>query len=142
MIKKFFPLVLVTCLVLTGCGYKKPEVHSMMGLNISSITTICGTDCTMKDIDIKSNGNRVTTTYEYTDVAEEKGLADAKKYYDYLSHLPSCANIDDYEEAKGFFQAKFKVTDKIDEGFLMKVSFTKDTYTVQIEDNAKLDDKQ
>ena len=96
----------------------------MMGLNISSITTICGTDCTMKDIDIKSNGNRVTTTYKYTDVAGDKGLADAKKYYNYLSRLPSCVKIDDYG------------------GFLMKVSFTKNTYTVQIEDNAKLDDKQ
>ena len=142
MNKKFLFLVLVTSLLLSGCGYKKPEVHSMMGLNISSITTICGTDCTMKDIDIKSNGNRVTTTYKYTDVAGDKGLADAKKYYNYLSRLPSCVKIDDYGEAKGVFQAKFKVTDKIDEGFLMKVSFTKNTYTVQIEDNAKLDDKQ
>ena len=78
MNKKFLFLVLVTSLLLSGCGYKKPEVHSMMGLNISSITTICGTDCTMKDIDIKSNGNRVTTTYKYTDVAGDKGLADAK----------------------------------------------------------------
>ena len=75
----------------------------MMGLNISSITTICGTDCTMKDIDIKSNGNRVTTTYKYTDVAGDKGLADAKKYYNYLSRLPSCVKIDDYGEAKGEF---------------------------------------
>lgn len=142
MKKKLIILVLVTCLVLTGCGYSKPEVHSMMGLNISSITTICGTDCTMNDIDVKSNGNHVTTTYEYTNVAEGKGITDAKKYHGYLSALPSCIKIDDYEETKGFYQAYFKVTDKIDEGFLMKVSFTKDTYTVQIEDNAALGDNQ
>lgn len=109
MNKKFLPLVLVTCLVLTGCGYKKPEVHSMMGLNISSITTICGTDCTMRDIDIESNGNRVTTTYQYTDVAGEKGLADAKKYHDYLSGLPPVRRLMTTKKQKAFFRQNLKL---------------------------------
>ena len=141
MSRKFLPLVLaIACLVLTGCGYSKPEIHSMMGLNINSITTVCGTDCTIDDIDVNTVDDHVTTTYVYTGVADGKGIADARKYHEYLSSLSSCVKIDDFDEAKGSYNAYFKVTDKVNEGFLMKVSFTKDTYTVHIEDNANLEE--
>ena len=138
MKKKLFALVLVATLILTGCGYKKPETHSMMGLNIKSITTVCGTDCTMKDIDTSSTGTYAMTTYVYTDVADDKGVADAKKYHSYLSSLKSCVKIDEFDEKKGSYTARFKVADNIKEGFLMKISFSKDSYSVHIEDNASL----
>lgn len=138
MKKKLFALVLAATLTLTGCGYKKPETHSMMGLNIKSITTVCGTDCTMKDIDTSSTGTYAMTTYVYTDVADDKGVTDAKKYHAYLSSLKSCVKIDDFDEKKGSYSARFKVSDNINEGFLMKISFTKDSYSVHIEDNASL----
>lgn len=112
----------------------------MMGLNINSITTVCGTDCTIDDIDVSTIDDHVTTTYAYTDVAGDKGIADARKYHEYLASLSSCVKIDDFDETKGFYNAYFKVTDKINEGFLMKISFTKDTYTVHIEDNANLEE--
>ena len=145
MSRKFLPLVfVVACLVLTGCGYSKPEIHSMMGLNINSITTVCGTDCRISDINVSTVDDHVTTTYIYTEVADEKGIPDAgirdaRKYHEYLSSLSSCVKIDDFDEAKGSYDAYFKVTDKVNEGFLMKVSFTKDSYTVHIEDNANLE---
>lgn len=138
MKKKIFVLLFSTLLLLTGCGYKKPETHSMMGLNIKSITTVCGTDCTMEDIDTSSTGSYAMTTYVYTDVANNKGISDAKKYHSYLSALTSCVSIDTFDEKKGAYTARFRVADNIEEGFLMKVSFTKNSYSVHIEDNAKL----
>lgn len=111
----------------------------MMGLNINSITTVCGTDCTIDDIDVSTVDEHVATTYVYTDVTGGKGIRDARKYHEYLSSLSSCVKIDDFDEKKGAYDAYFRVSDKINEGFLMKVSFTKDTYTVHIEDNANLE---
>lgn len=146
MRRKLLPLVLAAaCLVLTGCGYSKPEIHSMMGLNINSITTVCGTDCTIDDIDVNTVDEHVAATYVYTNVAggngiTDAGIRDARKYHEYLSSLSSCVKIDDFDEEKGSYNAYFRVSDKINEGFLMKVSFTKDTYTVHIEDNANLEE--
>lgn len=139
MNKKILSLVLIACLLFTGCGYNKPETHSMMGLNIKSITTICGTECTLKDIDVKSTHEYGMTSYVYTDVANDRGILDAQKYHDYLGGLSSCVRIDDFDKTKGYYNAYFQVTKKIKEGFLMKVSFTKDSYTVHIEDNANLE---
>ena len=74
MKKKLLSLLfLVATLALTGCGYKKPEVHSMLGMNIKSITTVCGTDCSMDTIDTSSTSDHGMITYYYTDVAGDKG---------------------------------------------------------------------
>ncbi|MCI5732023.1 MAG: hypothetical protein MR304_10855 [Eubacterium sp.] len=134
-------LVVAAALVCTGCGYKKPETHSMLGLNLKSITTVCGTDCTMSDIDINSTSDYGTATYVYTDVADDKGISDARKYHDYLKDEKHCVKIDDFDENKGNFTAYFQVTPKnTKEGFSMKVSFKKDSYTVHISDNVSLED--
>lgn len=139
MKKKIISLVVIVCLLFTGCGQSKPETHSMMGLNINSITTVCGTECTLKDINVKSNSDYGMTTYVYTDIADDKGISDAKKYHEYLSGLSSCVKIDSFDETKGCYNAYFQVTEKIKEGFLMRISFTKNSYTVYIEDNADLE---
>lgn len=140
MMKKLLLILFMAALVLTGCSYKKPETHTMMGLNIQSITTVCNTDCTMSNIHTGSNKERGTVTYEYTDVANEQGISDAKKYHEYLKTVSSCIKIDDFEKTKGSYKAYFKVKDSINEGFLMKISFTKDSYTTYIEDNVNLED--
>lgn len=143
MMKKRLLTVLLTvaALVLTGCGYKKPETHSMLGMNLKSITTVCGTDCTMKDIDIESTSDHGTATYVYTDVAGDKGISDAKKYHDYLKADEHCIKIENFDEKKGSFTAYFQLEQaKINEGFSMKVSFQKDSYTIHISDNVNLED--
>lgn len=133
-------LVAIATLVLTGCGYNKPETHSMLGINLNSITTVCGTDCTMDDIDINSTSDHGTATYVYTDVADEKGISDAKKYYEYLKSNEHCVKIEDFDKKKGAYTAYFRVgSADIKEGFSMKVSFTKDSYTVHISDNVSLE---
>ena len=85
----------------------------MLGMNIKSITTVCGTDCSMDTIDTSSTSDHGMITYYYTDVAGDKGISDAKTYYNYEKQVKS--------------------------GFLMKVSFTKNSYTVYIEDNISLE---
>lgn len=133
-------LVAIAALVLTGCGYNKPETHSMLGINLKSITTVCGTDCTMDDIDINSTSDHGTATYVYTDVAGDKGISDAKKYHEYLKDNEHCVKIEDFDEQKGAYTAYFRVgSADIKEGFSMKVSFTKDSYTVHISDNVSLE---
>ena len=129
MKKKLLSLLfLVATLALTGCGYKKPEVHSMLGMNIKSITTVCGTDCSMNNIDTSSTSDHGMITYYYTDVAGDKGISDAKTYYN------------DFDEKKGNYSAYFQLNEKqVKSGFLMKVSFTKNSYTVYIEDNISLE---
>ena len=137
MKKKLLSLLfLVATLALTGCGYKKPEVHSMLGMNIKSITTVCGTDCSMDTIDTSSTSDHGMITYYYTDVAGDKGISDAKTYYNYLKSEKHCIKIDDFDEKKGNYSAYFQLNEKqVKSGFLMKVSFTKNSYTVYIEDN-------
>lgn len=141
MKKKLLLFVFAVCLCLTGCSYNKPETHSLMGLNINSITTVCGTDCRLNNIDVNSNQKAATATYSYTDVANDKGITDAKTYHEYLKGLSACVKIDDFDTDKGQFCAYLRVTKKIDEGFMIKVSFTKDSYTVHIQDNVNLSDK-
>lgn len=138
---RFFPLAILICLLLTGCNYSKPETHSLMGLNIKSITTVCGTDCHLDNIDVNSNQKSANATYSYTDVADGKGITDAKAYHEYLKELPACVKIDDFDAAKSKFCAYLRVTKKVDEGFMIKVSFTKDSYTVHIQDNVNLKEK-
>lgn len=134
-------LFVAATLVLTGCGYKKPETHSMLGMNLKSITTVCGTDCTMADIDISSTSDHGTATYVYTEVADDKGVADAKKYHDYLKEDGHCIKIDDFDEKRGSYTAYFRIAEtKVNEGFSMKVTFKKDTYTIHISDNVNLED--
>lgn len=141
MKKKLFTLLFVAALILTGCGYKKPETHTMLGINLNSITTVCGTDCTMDEIDIQSANNQGTATYVYTDVADNRGIEDAKKYHEYLKTNEHCIKIDDFDEKKGYYIAYFHlVSDKDKEGFRMNVSFKKDAYTIQITDNVNLED--
>ena len=61
--------------------------------------------------------------------------------YDYLKNEKHCVKIDDFDEKKGNYTAYFQVTPKnTKEGFSMKVSFKKDSYTVHISDNANLED--
>ncbi len=134
-------LAVAAVVVFTGCGYKKPETHTMLGLNLKSITTVCGTDCTMSDIDVDSTSDYGTATYVYTDVANDNGISDARKYYDYLKSEKHCIKIDDFTESKGNYTAYFFVSPKNKkEGFSMKVSFRKDSYTVHISDNVNLED--
>lgn len=142
MKRKLFTLLFVAvALVLTGCGYKKPETHTMLGINLNSITTVCGTECTMDKIDIASTNNQGTATYVYTDVANDQGISDAKKYYAYLKANEHCIKIDDFDEKKGSYTAYFRlISDEDKEGFRMKVSFKKDSYTVEISDNVNLED--
>ncbi len=134
-------LVVAAAFLFTGCGYKKPEKHSMLGLNLDSITTVCGTDCTMDDIDIVSTSDHGTAAYVYTDVANDKGINDAKTYYDYLKKNEHCIKIDDFDVKKGSYTAYFRVApENVKEGFSMKVSFTKNSYTIFISDNVNLED--
>ena len=135
-------ILIAATLICTGCGYKKPETHSMLGLNLKSITTVCGTDCTMDDIDVDTTQNYGTATYVYTDVADNKGISDAKTYHAYLKQDQHCVQIDDFDEKKGNYTAYFQVNPKNKkEGFSMKVSFKKDSYTICIQDNADLSGK-
>lgn len=122
MKKKLLSLLfLVATLALTGCGYKKPEVHSMLGMNIKSITTVCGTDCSMNNIDTSSTSDHGMITYYYTDVAGDKGISDAKTYYNYLKSEKHCIKIDDFDEKKGNYSAYFQLNEKqVKSGFLMK----------------------
>ena len=126
MKKKLLSLLfLVATLALTGCGYKKPEVHSMLGMNIKSITTVCGTDCSMDDIDTSSTSDHGMITYYYTDVAGDKGISDAKTYYNYLKSKNTVSKIDDFDEKKNY-SAYFQLNEKqVKSGFLMKVILPK-----------------
>lgn len=142
MNRKIWILALSMILLLTGCGYSKPETHSLMGLNINSITTVCGTDCTMENIEVSSNKESANATYHYTNVAEDRGIYDAETYHEYLKNLSCCVRIDDFDAKKGVFCAYLRVTEKINEGFMIQVSFTKDTYTVHIQDNVTLISKE
>lgn len=174
--KKLFPILLflVTALTLTGCGYQKPEKYSIQELSVDSITTVCKTDCSLSDVNVATTDSSCSASYEYTDVAEDKGVADAKTYHEYLKAEKSCVKIDDFEEAKGTYTAyignpdiarqviqdnaknkKDSVDNKenannknggkkkeelIAAGFSIKVTFTKDSYTVTMTDNVVLND--
>ena len=95
----------------------------------------------MADIDIESTSDHGTATYVYTDVADGKGIIDAKEYHNYLKENEHCIKIDEFDENKGSYTAYFRLEGtKVNEGFSMKVTFKKDTYTIQISDNVNLDD--
>lgn len=94
----------------------------------------------MDDIDTSSTSDHGMITYYYTDVAGDKGISDAKTYYNYLKSEKHCIKIDDFDEKKGNYSAYFQLNEKqVKSGFLMKVSFTKNSYTVYIEDNISLE---
>ncbi len=139
--KKLILLLLTAILLLCGCSYKKPETLSMLGLNIQSITTVCGTDCTLDKIDTSSTDEHGTATYVYTDVAGDQGITDAKTYHEYLKGIDNCIKIDDFDESNDNYTAYFTVDGyDIEEGFSMKVTYTADSYTVCINDNVNLED--
>lgn len=143
-------LAALTALLLTGCGLRKPEKHSMINIEIDSITTVCGTDCDIDDIDISSGDTHGTATYVYTNVAGENGIADAQKYHDYLAGNTHCVRIDDFDTSSCTYTAlmdvgmeretKDSVKEPVREGFSVTVTFTKDSYTVTIMDNVALDE--
>ena len=84
----------------------------MLGMNIKSITTVCGTDCSMDTIDTSSTSDHGMITYYYTDVAGDKGISDAKTYYNYLKSEKHCIKIDDFDEKKGNYSAYFQLNEK------------------------------
>ncbi len=134
---------LLACLLalsLTGCGfYRKPETHSMINVSVNSITTVCGTDCDLDEIATDSDGSHGTATYVYTNVADNKGISDAKKYHEYLKNYENCVAIDDFDEKKASYTAYIDVhSEHSKEGFSLQVTFGADHYTVKIMDNVTL----
>lgn len=169
-------LCLITALSLTGCGYQKPEKYSIQELSVDSITTVCKTDCSLSDVNVATTDSSCSASYQYTDVADDKGISDAKTYHEYLKAEKTCVKIDDFNEANGSYTAyignpevakqiiqdnlknkkkKESVDNKnnadnkedsenkennepIAAGFSIKVTFTKDSYTVTMTDNVIL----
>lgn len=146
---------LITVLSLTGCRYQKPEKYSIQELSIDSITTVCGTDCKLSDVNVSTTDKSCSASYQYTDVAEDRGILDAKKYHDYLKSAETCIKVEDFNEAAGSYTAYIGNRDVVESkqpapkegeeksvaaGFSIKVSFTKDSYTVTMTDNVILDD--
>lgn len=105
--KKFLPilLLLITALTLTGCGYQKPEKYSIQELSVDSITTVCKTDCSLSDVNVATTDSSCSASYEYTKVADDKGIADAKTYHEYLKAQINCVKIDDFNESNGSYTA-------------------------------------
>ncbi len=106
---KILYLLLVLCtLSLTGCGYKKPEEYSIAGMAVDSITTVCNTDCSMSDVTVTSGTapsgeKQVSCRYEYTEVANDQGVADAQTYHEYLQK--NALKVEDFDEASGRYTA-------------------------------------
>ncbi len=147
-------LVLIAALSLTACSYKKPDRYTVKDLGVDSITTVCGTDCSLSDINVATAGSNCSASYSYTNVADSRGLQDAKTYYDYLEGESTCVKIDNFSEETGTFTAYIgnpetiaseDTEDKNGEkkvalGICIKVSFDADSYTVTITDNINLDE--
>lgn len=147
-------LCLITAFSLTGCGYKKPEKYSIQELAVDSITTVCKTDCSLSDVNVATTDTNCSASYQYTDVADDKGIEDARTYHEYLKAEKNCVKIDDFKEKSGTYTAYIgnpevlQSTDtkaengekKIAAGFSIKVTFTKNSYTVTMTDNIVLDD--
>lgn len=158
MKKKFLVLLLfIAALFLTACSYEKPERYNVQSLGADSITTVCGTDCSLSDIKVATAGSNCSASYFYTNVADNKGVTDAKTYHDYLAAEESCVKIDDFSEKTGTYTAYLgdrkaiessdtseevdgEKVEKVALGISIKVSFTGDSYTVTITDNINLDD--
>ncbi len=51
-------------------------------------------------------------TYYYTDVAGDKGISDAKTYYNYLKSEKHCIKIDDFDEKKRKLFSLFQLNEK------------------------------
>lgn len=147
-------LLAVLAFTLTACSYKKPERYTVRDLGVDSITTVCGTDCSLSDINVATAGNNCSASYRYTRVEDGLGIQDAKKYHDYLSNESVCAKIEDFSESAGSYTAYIgnpeaiaskDTTDehgvkKVALGVCIKVSFEADSYTVTITDNINLDE--
>lgn len=147
-------LLLIAALSLTACSYKKPERYTVKTLGVDSITTVCGTDCSLSDINVATAGSNCSASYSYTNVADGRGLTDAKTYYDYLAAERSCVKISDFSEETGSYTAYIgdpeavaskDTTEKNGEkkvalGVSIKVGFSEDSYTVTITDNINLDE--
>jgi hypothetical protein len=150
----FIALLLAAALSLTACSYKKPERYTVQTLGADSITTVCGTDCNLSDIEVATAGSNCSASYTYTNVADEKGVSDAKTYHDYLAGESTCVKIDDFSEESGSYTAYFGETDAIEStdtededgeekvalGISIKVTFTADSYTIVVTDNINLDE--
>ena len=128
-------LCLITALLLTGCGYQKPEAYAVQKLSVDSITTVCQTDCRLSDVTVSADDKNCTTVYKYTDVAESRGAEDARAYHDYLRAQKCCRRIEDFPDGGGAYTAYIVSQEKIATGFTLKVAFTNDSYTVTITDN-------
>ncbi len=150
----FTILILAATLSLTACSYQKPERYTVKSLGVDSITTVCGTDCSLSDVVVATAGSNCSAAYTYTKVENDVGIRDAKTYHDYLAGEPSCLKIDDFSEDAGAYTAyvgdrnAVESDDTRDEnnvkkvalGVSIKVSFAPDSYTVTITDNINLDE--
>jgi hypothetical protein len=150
----FTMLLLVAALSLTACSYEKPERYNVQTLGADSITTVCGTDCSLSDVDVATAGSNCSASYTYTNVADDKGISDAKTYHDYLAGETDCLKIDDFSADTGTYTAYFGNADaiastdttdtdgeeKVALGISIKVTFTANSYTVIITDNINLDE--
>lgn len=157
--KLLIALLFAAVLSLTACSHKKPERYNVRTLGADSITTVCGTDCTLSDINVATAGNHCSASYNYTNVADGKGITDAKTYHDYLASEESCVKIDEFSEEKGTYTAYLgdkraiestdkteivngETVQKVALGISIKVTFTKESYNVVITDNINLDEIQ
>ncbi len=138
---KILYLLFILCtLSLTGCGYKKPEEYSIAGMAVDSITTVCNTDCSMSDVTVTSGTapsgeKQVSCRYEYTKVANDQGVADARTYHEYLQK--NALKVEDFDEASGRYTAYVGKEGDV-EGFSVLVEFTNDSYSVTVTDNVSL----
>lgn len=122
---------------------------------MDSITTVCGTDCSLSDVNVSTTDKSCSASYQYTDVADDKGISDAKKYHDYLQSEDKCIKVDAFNEADGSYTAYIGNPEVVETnpaspkegeektvaaGFSLKVTFTKDSYTVTMTDNVVLDE--
>lgn len=126
-------------LLLTGCG-KKPEEYSVAGIAVDSITTVCQTDCSLGDVKVvsgtaPSGEKQVSCRYEYTKVADAKGVSDARIYHEYLQK--NALRVEDFKESSGRYTA-YVGKEGDAEGFSILVEFTPGSYAVTITDNVDL----
>ncbi len=141
--QKISYLLLVLCILsLTGCGYKKPEEYSIAGMAVDSITTVCNTDCSMSDVTVSSGTapsgeKQVSCRYEYTEVANDQGVADARTYHEYLQKNALALKVENFDEASGRYTAYVGKEGDV-EGFSILVEFTNDSYSVTVTDNVSL----
>lgn len=149
-------LLLTAALCLCACSYQKPERYNVQTLGADSITTVCGTDCSLSDVKVVTAGSNCSATYVYTGVDKDQGVEDARTYHQYLAALENCLKIDDFSAETGYYTAYLGDKDvalsspspdssadsekAVALGISIKVSFTADSYTVTITDNIILDD--